>query len=70
MIKNYLKIAFRNLLRNKIFSFINIVGLSIGLCIAILIGLWVWDEISFNKVHDNHASLGEVLSIEKFKGAI
>jgi hypothetical protein len=43
MIKNYFTIAWRNLLKNKVSSFINIAGLSIGMMVAILIGLWVWD---------------------------
>ena len=53
MIKNYLKIAFRNLSKNKIYSFINIAGLAVGIAVAMLIGLWVWDELSFNKYHKN-----------------
>lgn len=49
MFKNYFKIAWRNLWNNKVYSAINILGLSMGLAIALLIGLWVWDEISFNR---------------------
>ncbi len=49
MFRNYLKIAFRNLTRNKAYSFINLVGLSIGMTCGLLIGLWVIDEFSFNK---------------------
>lgn len=51
MIKNYLKIAWRNLLKNKTFSLINITGLAIGFTGFILIGLYVLDEISFDKFH-------------------
>ncbi|MCE6992439.1 ABC transporter permease [Dyadobacter sp. CY323] len=54
MIRNYLKIALRNLSKNKVYSFINIVGLAVGIAVAMLIGLWVWDELSFNKYHKNH----------------
>ncbi|MFZ1809239.1 MAG: ABC transporter permease [Cyclobacteriaceae bacterium] len=60
MIKSYLKIGWRNLLRNKGYSIINIGGLSIGITVAILIGLWVTDELSFNKFHKNYDSLAKV----------
>ena len=49
MFKNYLKIAWRNLFRNKVYSIINIAGLSIGMAMALLIGLWIADEFSVNK---------------------
>lgn len=51
MLKNYLKVAIRNLLKQKVFSFINIVGLAFGLCCAILISLWIFDELSYDKFH-------------------
>jgi putative ABC transport system permease protein len=51
MLKNYLKIAFRNLLKNKTFSFINIFGLSVGLATCLLIMLYVIDELSYDKHH-------------------
>ena len=47
MLKNYFKIAWRNLLKNKSLSFINIVGLAIGMAFAMLIGLWIQYETSF-----------------------
>src|SRR5688572_7052392 len=53
MFKNYFKTAFRNLARNKIYSFINIAGLSIGLASAMLIMLYVKDEVSFDRFHKN-----------------
>ena len=53
MFKNYFKIAFRNLARNKIYSFINIAGLSIGLACAMLIILYVKDEVSYDRFHKN-----------------
>jgi len=60
MIKNYLKIAWRNLGKNKIYSFINIGGLATGMAVAMLIGLWVYDEVTFNKVHQNYESVAQV----------
>ncbi len=53
MIKNYLIVALRNLLRNKVYSFINIAGLSIGLACAMLIILYVKDEVSYDRFHKN-----------------
>lgn len=53
MLQNYLKIAFRNLVRNKVYSFINILGLSLGMAVAMLIFLFVSHEISFDKFHVN-----------------
>jgi hypothetical protein len=48
MIRNYIKIAFRTLLKNKVYSFLNIFGLAAGITCASLIFLWVKDEVSFN----------------------
>jgi ABC-type antimicrobial peptide transport system permease subunit len=62
MIKNYFKTAWRNLLKNKVHSFINISGLSIGMGVAILIGLWVWDELSFNKYHQNYNRIAQIMT--------
>ncbi len=60
MLRNYLKIALRNLVRNKVYSFINIGGLAVGMAVAMLIGLWVWDELSFNKSHQNYEDIAHV----------
>jgi putative ABC transport system permease protein len=60
MLKNYLKIAFRNLLRNKGFSIINISGLTIGMASAVLILLWVQNEISYDRFHEKDSRLYEV----------
>jgi putative ABC transport system permease protein len=49
MIKNYFKIAWRGLRTNRLLSFINITGLAVGMAVTILIGLWIWDEVSCNK---------------------
>lgn len=53
MFKNYLKIAFRNIKRYKVFSFINIAGLAIGMAACILILLWVQDELNYDRFHKN-----------------
>lgn len=60
MLKSYLRIAWRNLLRDKGYSLLNIGGLSLGIAVAILIGLWASDELSFNKVHSNYKNISAV----------
>jgi len=67
MIKNYFKIAFRNLQRNKIYSFINIAGLSMGLACAILILLYVKDEVSYDRFHANVKNIYRVVTDNKDK---
>ncbi len=68
MLRNYLKVALRNFSRNKVFSFINIAGLSIGMAVALLIGLWIWDELSFNKQFENYNRIAEVMQSQTFNG--
>src|SRR6202012_1661891 len=70
MIKNYLKIAWRNLVKNKASSFINIGGLAVGMAVAMLIGLWIWDELSFNKYHQNYDRIAEVMQNETYNGTV
>jgi ABC-type antimicrobial peptide transport system permease subunit len=57
MFKNYLKVAFRNLWRSKGFSFINITGLAIGMATAVLIFLWIYNEVSYDRFHKNGHNL-------------
>src|SRR5579871_438547 len=61
MLINYLKIAWRNLLKNRTSSFINISGLAVGMAVALLIGLWIWDEISFDKDNKNYDRIASVM---------
>jgi putative ABC transport system permease protein len=61
MIKNYFKTAWRNLRKNKMLSFINITGLAIGMSVAILIGLWMYDEISFDRNFQNYDRIAKVI---------
>ncbi|MVM32551.1 FtsX-like permease family protein [Spirosoma sp. HMF4905] len=70
MIRNYVKIAWRNLVRNKSYSAINIVGLAVGMSVAMLIGLWVYDELSFNTYHQNHDRIAQVMENETLEGGI
>lgn len=61
MYKSYFKIGWRNLLRNKSYAAINIGGLALGMSVALLIGLWIYDELSFNKDHKNYDRIARVL---------
>ena len=60
MFRSYLKIGWRKLLRNKGYSLINIGGLTIGMTVAMFIGLWIYDELSFNKYHKNYDYIAQV----------
>jgi len=68
MLFNYFKTAFRNLTRNKVYSTINIAGLSIGLACAMLITLYVNDEVSFDRFHKNINNIYRVVSKSSYKG--
>ncbi|CAN5150413.1 ABC transporter permease [soil metagenome] len=68
MLRNYVKIAFRNLVRNKVSSLINIGGLAVGMAVAILIGLWIYDEVSFNRYHKNYDRIAQVMQHQTING--
>ena len=70
MIRNFFRVAFRNLFRNKAFSIINIAGLTIGMASAILILLWVQNEISYDRFHKNGDRLYEVYSNDVINNSI
>ncbi|WP_461042048.1 permease prefix domain 2-containing transporter [Spirosoma harenae] len=64
MLRNYIKIAFRNLAKHTAYSFINIGGLAVGMAVAMLIGLWIFDEFSFNTYHEHYSRIAQVQSFE------
>jgi putative ABC transport system permease protein len=68
MFQNYFKIGWRNLFRQKGYSVINIGGLACGLAVAILIGLWIHDELSFNKYHENYDRIARVMNRGTWNG--
>lgn len=70
MLRNYFKIALRNLLHNKVYSFLNIVGLGSGMAVALLIGLWIWDELSFDKYHQNFNRIAQVMEQNTMNGVV
>src|ERR1700712_3796459 len=61
MIRSYLVVAWRNLIRNKAYALINIGGLAIGMAVAILIGLYVYDELAWNKGFKNYNRIARAL---------
>ncbi len=70
MFKNYLKIAWRNLSRNRGFSLTNILGLTIGMTCAILILLWVQDELNYNKSQKNYNDIYQVMANRDFNNQV
>ncbi len=70
MLKNYLKIAWRNLEKNKASSFINVSGLAVGMTVAILISLWIYDELKFDKYHQNYSRIAQVMQNQTYNGKV
>ena len=70
MLKNYFKIAWRNLIKNKGFSLTNLLGLSIGITCTILIFLWVQDELTYDQFHTNYKSIYKILANRDFSNQV
>ncbi|SHG53049.1 ABC transporter permease [Winogradskyella jejuensis] len=70
MLKNYFKIALRNLLKNKVYSFINISGLAIGMAATMLIGLWVADELTGNSYYKNRDTIAQIYQHQTNNGEV
>src|SRR5882757_1447938 len=70
MLISYFRIACRNLWRSKGFSFINITGLAIGMASAMLILLWIYNEVSYDSFHKNKACLYELWNRGTFDGKL
>jgi putative ABC transport system permease protein len=70
MLKNYFKIALRNLKRSKSFSFINIIGLAVGMASAVLILLWIQNETSYDQFHEKKDRVYEAWNRYKFSGEL
>jgi putative ABC transport system permease protein len=70
MVKSYFKVGWRNMLRNKGYSAINISGLAIGMAVALLIGLWVFDELTFDRHFKNYDRIVQVMQHQTYNGEI
>ncbi|WP_428331283.1 ABC transporter permease [Mucilaginibacter sp.] len=70
MFKNYLKIAFRNLKKDRQFTLLNVVGLSAGIACTLLIYLWVHDEVSYDKFFVNDSQIYQVMEHRKASGEV
>ena len=68
MFKNYLKIAWRNLWKNKGYTFINVGGLALGMAVTLIIGLWILDELSYNSYFKNQDKIAQVFQSQTFNG--
>ena len=68
MFSSYFKVAWRSLLKNRVSTLINIGGLSVGMPIVMLIGLYVWDEMAFDHYHKNHRALAEIMTNQRYNG--
>src|SRR5262249_8795926 len=68
MLRNYLKIALRNLFRNRSYSLINIGGLAVGMTVAMLIGLWIYDELTYNLYHPEYRRVAQVYQRQTING--
>jgi len=68
MFRNYVKIAWRNLIRNKVYSAINVLGLATGMAVAVLIGMWIWDELTYDHYHKNHNEIAQVMTTSARNG--
>jgi putative ABC transport system permease protein len=70
MLKNFFKVAFRNLWKNKGFSVINITGLAIGMASATLLLLWIYDELSYDQFHTKKDRIYEAWNRAEFSGEL
>ncbi|HEY9005789.1 MAG TPA: FtsX-like permease family protein [Ohtaekwangia sp.] len=68
MFRNYFKVSFRNLVSNKGYSFINIGGLAAGMAVAMLIGLWIYDELTYDQYFENYDRVVRVMQHQTFNG--
>ncbi|MGZ3820434.1 MAG: ABC transporter permease, partial [Mucilaginibacter sp.] len=70
MIKSYFKVAWRSLLKNKVYSFINVLGLAFGMAVAMLIGFWMFDELTYDHYHANHEKIAQVMVTQTFNNEV
>jgi ABC-type antimicrobial peptide transport system, permease component len=70
MFRNYLRIALRSLRANRVSSVVNIGGLAIGMAVALLIGMWIYSELSFDKQFPHYDRMATVMQNQTFEGEV
>jgi hypothetical protein len=70
MLKNYLKVAWRNITRSKGFTFTNLLSLTVGITCTIFIFLWIQDELTYDKFHKNYGNIYQVLANRDFNNQV
>jgi ABC-type antimicrobial peptide transport system permease subunit len=70
MLQNYLKVAWRNIIRSKVFTFTNLLSLTIGITCTIIIFLWIQDELAFDKFHKNYSNIHQVMANRDFNNQV
>ncbi len=70
MFKTYLKTAWRRLIKDRIHSITNISGLAIGIAVVLVIGFWIWDELSFDTYNTNYKTIGQIARKEISKSEV
>ncbi|WP_222707943.1 ABC transporter permease [Flagellimonas hymeniacidonis] len=70
MHRSHLKIGYRNILTDKWYSIMNIGGLALGMAATLLIGIWVYDELSYNQKFENHETIAQVMQTQAFSGEV
>jgi putative ABC transport system permease protein len=70
MFKTHLKIAWRYLIKDRMHSVINVGGLAIGIAVALLVGLWIRDELSFDTYNKNYRTIAQIARKEMSKGEV
>ena len=68
MIRNYIKIAWRNIRKNKLYSAVNIIGLTTGIAACLLIGLYIWNEVTYDNFHDKADRIAKVYMDYQYSG--
>lgn len=68
MLRNYIKIAWRNLIKNKAYTIINIGGLALGMAVTLIIGLWMQDELSYDNYFANKDKIAQIYQSQTFNG--
>ncbi len=70
MLRNYLKIAWRNLIKSPTYSLINVLGLAAGMAVTIIIGLWVYDELTYDEYFENNEKIAQIYQSQTFNGNV